>query len=195
MSAKKIAKLAILAALSVLFVYISFPLFPAVPWLRYDAADIPILIGTFLYGPLAGVLLTVVASVLQGLTVAAGEGWIGILMHVLATSTLVVVAGVLYRIFHTRKGAILALVCGCAAMTVVMIPLNYIFTPILYGATVEAVTALLPWIVLFNLTKSVINAAVTFVAYKTVAKLFRDPILESKKSAKIAAGIDQTAQK
>ena len=181
MTARKIAKLALLAALSVLFVYISFPIFPAVSWLRYDAADIPILIGGFLFGPLAGLLLTVIAAVIQGVTIAAGENWIGIVMHIFATSALVGTASTVYRFVRTRKGAIVGLIAGCLAMTAVMIPLNYIFTPILYGATTEAVTALLPWIVLFNFTKSVINSAVTFVVYKGVGKLFREELGERKK--------------
>ncbi|MFQ9412551.1 MAG: hypothetical protein ACLR1T_18100 [Evtepia gabavorous] len=38
-----------------LLVYvIHFPIFPAASFLEYDPADIPILIGTFAYGPLAG---------------------------------------------------------------------------------------------------------------------------------------------
>ena len=178
MTARKIAKLAILTALSVLFVYVSFPILPAVPYLRYDAADIPILIGTFLYGPWVGVFLTVIASVLQGLTVAAGEGWVGIVMHILATSTLVLSAGILYRVFHTKRGAIGALCVGTLAMTAIMIPLNYIFTPLLYGSPVEAITAVLPWIILFNLIKAAINSVVTFALYKVVGKLFRDPVWE-----------------
>lgn len=91
---RKLVTMAMLAALSIVLVYvIHFPIFPAASFLEYDPADIPILIGTFAYGPLAGVLLTVVVSVIQGMTVSSGSGLMGIAMHIFATSILVLVAG------------------------------------------------------------------------------------------------------
>ena len=79
---RKLVTMAMLAALSIVLVYvIHFPIFPAASFLEYDPADIPILIGTFAYGPLAGVLLTVVVSVIQGMTVSSGSGLMGIAMH------------------------------------------------------------------------------------------------------------------
>ena len=66
----KLAKMAMLVAISiVLVVIIHFPIFPAVAFLEYDPADIPILIGTFAFGPGAGIVLVIVTSVIQGLTV------------------------------------------------------------------------------------------------------------------------------
>ena len=94
----KLAKMGMLVAVSIVLVYfIHFPIFPAVAFLEYDPADIPILIGTFAFGPVAGVLLTVVTAVIQGLTVSAASGLYGILMHIIATSTMVLVAGIIYK--------------------------------------------------------------------------------------------------
>ena len=127
---RKLVTMAMLAALSIVLVYvIHFPIFPAASFLEYDPADIPILIGTFAYGPLAGVLLTVVVSVIQGMTVSSGSGLMGIAMHIFATSILVLVAGNIYRVKHTKKGAVLALICGVLAMTAGMVVFNYFITP------------------------------------------------------------------
>ena len=61
-----------LTALSlVLIMLINFPILPAVPFMKYDPADVPILIGTFLFGTSGGLILTVLVSVLQGLLSAA----------------------------------------------------------------------------------------------------------------------------
>ncbi len=85
----RLAKMGMLVAISVVLVYfIHFPIFPAVAFLEYDPADIPILIGTFAFGPVAGVLLTIVTSVVQGVTVSAASGAYGIIMHIIATSVL-----------------------------------------------------------------------------------------------------------
>ena len=99
---RKLAVMALLVAVSVVLIYaVHFPLIPAAAFLEYDPADIPILIGALAYGPLAGVCLTVVASLIQGVTVSAGSGLYGIVMHIIATSTLVLVAGSIYRFRRT----------------------------------------------------------------------------------------------
>lgn len=168
-----LAKLGILAAVSVVLVAIvHFPLIPAAAFLEYDPADIPILLGTFALGPAAGILLTLVASVIQGLTVSAASGWYGILMHVIATGTYVLVAGNIYKAHKTKKQAILALICGTLAMTAVMIPANLFITPIFMGAPRSAVAAMLPTAIIpFNLLKAGINSVITFLLYKRVSPL------------------------
>ena len=115
----RLAKMGMLVAISIVLVYfIHFPIFPAVAFLEYDPADIPILIGTFAFGPLAGILLTVVTSVVQGVTVSAASGVYGILMHIIATSVLVFVAGIIYKFNKTihnkiRVKYILSVIRNC----------------------------------------------------------------------------------
>ena len=162
----KVVKMGVMVAISVALVYlIHFPIFPVVSFLEYDPADIPILIGTFAFGPLAGLVLTVVTSVVQGLTVSAGSGLYGILMHVIATGVLVAVSGGIYSRNKTRKTAVIALVCGMAAMAVVMMGANMVITPIFMGVPASAVWDLMPFIVGFNVIKAGINGAVTFILY------------------------------
>ena len=166
----RLAKMGMLVAISVVLVYfIHFPIFPAVAFLEYDPADIPILIGTFAFGPVAGVLLTNVTSVVQGVTVSAASGAYGIIMHIIATSVLVIVAGVIYKFNKTRKGAVIALICGTAAMAVVMIGANLIITPLFMGVPRSMVWDLMPFIVGFNAIKAGINSIVTFFLYKRIS--------------------------
>ena len=169
---RKIAVMAMLVALSVIMVaFIHFPIFPAATYLEYDPADIPILIGAFAYGPLAGVILTVVASLIQGFTVSVGSGLYGILMHIIATSTLVLVASGIYRIKHTRVGAVVGLICGTLAMCAIMMVANHFITPLFTGLPVEVVDGmLLPIILPFNLLKAGINSVITFLVYKVVSR-------------------------
>ena len=167
--------LAMFAALSIVlvsFIHFPFPFLPGAQFLEYDPADVPILIGTFAFGPAAGLLLTLVVSVVQGITVSAGSGPWGILMHFVATGSMAVVAGLVYKKHHSFKGAIAALGFGALTMTVVMVPLNLLITPIYTGASVQFVAGmLLPAIIPFNLIKSVVNCVVTFIVYKHIMKL------------------------
>lgn len=170
----KLVKMGAMAAISVALVYlIHFPIFPAVAFLEYDPADIPILIGTFAFGPLAGLALTVVTSVIQGLTVSSGSGLYGILMHVIATGVLVIVSGSIYGRKKTKNMAVVSLLCGMAAMAVVMMGANIVITPLFMGVSAEAVCSLMPFIVGFNLIKAGINGGVTFILYKRIANFLR----------------------
>lgn len=185
---KKLTVMAMLVAVSVVLVYlIRFPIFPSAAFLEYDPADIPILIGAFAYGPLAGVILTVIASVIQGVTVSAHSGPYGIIMHIIATSVLVLVSSVIYRVRHTRKGAAVGLLCGTLAMGFVMMAANHFITPHFMGAPVAVVDAmLLPVILPFNLIKAGLNSGITFVVYKTVSRYIIHG-KEKEKSDKVEA--------
>ena len=166
----RLAKMGMLVAIAVVLVYfIHFPIIPAVPFLEYDPADISILIGTFAFGPLAGVILTVVTSFVQGLTVSASSGAYGIIMHIIATSVFALTAGLIYKKNKTKKGAVIALAAGTAAMATVMCPANLMITPLFMGVERSVVVSLLPYIILFNLIKAGINSIATFFLYKRIS--------------------------
>ena len=109
----KMVKMAVLSALSiVLLLFVRFPIIPSAPFLMYEPADVPILVGAFLFGPVEGLVMTFVVAFIQAFSVNASDGWVGFLMHMIATGTLVLIAGSIYRKFHNYKGAILALIAG-----------------------------------------------------------------------------------
>ena len=170
-SIRKLTIMAMLVAISVVLVWlVHFPLFPAAAFLEYDPADIPILIGAFTFGPIAGLLLTIVASAVQALTVSAQSGLYGFLMHVISTSLLCIPAGVIYRFKHTRLGAAIALTCGTLTMGLGMMIANHFITPIFMGVPTAMVDGMLLTVFLpFNLLKAGINSIVTFLIYKTVS--------------------------
>ena len=173
MTTRQMVGMAMLAAISIVFVsLIHFPLFPAAAFLEYDPADIPILIGTFAYGPIAGFILTVVVSLIQGSTVSAGSGIIGIIMHIVATGSCTLISGTIYQKMKTKKGAAISLSVGVIIMTFAMVLMNLILTPLFMGAPVEAVMAMLvPIIIPFNLLKYCINCFITFLLYKSISHL------------------------
>lgn len=179
---KQLTQMAVLAAMSILLVYlIRFPIFPAAPFLEYDPADIPIFIGTFMFGPVGGLTLTGIVCVLQGITVSSASGIIGILMHFFATGSFVLVAGIVYKRNRTRKGAIIGLSIGVVAMTITMIIWNIIFTPLFLGVPIEAVLPMiLPIILPFNIIKAGVNGAITFMVYKSISKVLGLEIHETK---------------
>lgn len=170
-STKQLTTLGVMSALSiVLMVLIRIP-FPTAPFLEYDPADVPILISTFLFGPWWGLLMTVVVSVLQGITVSVSSGIIGIIMHIAATGGFVITAGLIYKRGKSIKRAVIALALGTVIQTVLMAGMNLVFTPIFMKTPLETVLAMMiPTIIPFNLIKAGVNAAITFFVYKFVSR-------------------------
>lgn len=168
---RKLVVMAMLVALSVVLIAaVHVPLIPIVSFLEYDPADIPILIGAMAYGPVSGLVLTVVAAIIQGTFISTTGPW-GILMHIIATGAMTLVASTIYKYRHTRAGAAIGLVCGTLARGLVMVPANHFITPIWMGAPTEMVDSLmLAGILPFNLLVGAINSVVTFLVYKVVSR-------------------------
>ena len=175
MPVKKMVLIGMFSAISVILAYLfRLSLFPAAPFLEYDMADIPIVLITFMYGPSAGLITTVIVSVIQGLTVSAGSGWIGILMHIFATGCYVLVAGNIYKKRKNMGWEIAAMVAGTLAMTVSMVIWNILFTPIFMGAPREQVMAILvPAIIPFNLFKAGVNSLAAYFVFKILQQVIK----------------------
>jgi len=169
---RKITVMAMLAAVAVVSVYfIKFPLLPSAPFLEYDIADVPVLIGTMLFGPSAGLVILLITSAIQAITVSSSSHIIGFLMH--ASGVLVLASGLMYKKIGGKKGMAAGLAVGSVLMTLVMIPLNLIFTGIFMGTGVEAVVKMLiPAIIPFNLIKACLNSVLTFLLFIPVNKIY-----------------------
>ena len=166
MKTRNTATTGVLSALAVVLGFVSFPILLAVPYLRYDFGDIPILLGAFAMGPMAGLAITFVAAVVMG-TMQASSGWVGVLMHILSSGSLALVASIVYRRFHNRRGAVLGLASGTLALVCTMIAAWLVIVPRFWGIPLpEVITMLVPVVVPFNLVKGAISGTVTFVLYR-----------------------------
>ncbi|MDD3693656.1 MAG: ECF transporter S component [Oscillospiraceae bacterium] len=168
----RLVLMAMLAAISVVLVMLlRTPLLMAAPHLEYDMADVPVLLGTMMFGILPGLCILLIVSVIQAFLLG-GNGWIGLLMHFVASGVLVVVVG----LFHCRNikwwKTILGMVLGTIAMAVVMVPMNLIIAPIFFGSSMkDVVEMLVPIIIPFNLLKAGINCVITFVLLKALTPI------------------------
>lgn len=163
---------AMLSAIAVILA-ISFhvPIIPAATYLEYDMADIPILFITLSLGIPYGLIATTIVSVLQGIA-ASASGIIGIIMHIFATSILVIVSGLIYKKFNSIVGLIVALIVGIIAWVVGMVIFNIIFTPIFLGTPREAVIKMLvPITIPFNLIKAGANSVAGAILYISLSPI------------------------
>lgn len=169
-STAQIAKMGMMAAIACVLGLFRFPILPMVGFLTYDFADIPIIISAFAFGPVAGILITVVVSFIQAFLLG-GDQVYGFIMHILASGTFVLICSTIYQKKKSKKTAIVSMVIATIAMIVIMGIANYFITPYYYGgeAMKEMVVQLMPFILLFNLIKGVANSVITFFVYKRIS--------------------------
>ena len=172
MENKKITSIGLLVALSMIAGYfIHFPILPQAPFLLYDPGNVFLLIGSFKLGPKIGVLMCFITALLFALITGQG-GPYGALMNFLATGTLIFVSAQIYLLNYTKRGAILGMILGALAMTLIMIPANLIITPFYLGVEREIVVKMIiPAIIPFNLLKGIISGFLTFILYKRLYPL------------------------
>ena len=165
---KKMVAIAIFAALAYVVHFIHIP----VGFLNLDFKDVLMAIGGMYFGPIAGLVLSVLVPVLEFPT--SSTGIYGLIMNIISSATFVCVASVIYKFNKKLSGAIIGLSAAALATTAMMMLANLFITPYYMGVTRADVVGLLPTLLLpFNGTKSVLNAALTLCLYKPVTLALR----------------------
>ncbi len=158
---------------AVAYVIVAVCRIPIVSFLKYEPKDVVIVIGGFLYGPLASFAISAVVSLVEMLTVSE-TGFYGLLMNILSSCAFAGTAAFVYTRRHTLRGAICGLLAGTVLMTLFMLLWNYIITPMYMGMPREAIVKMLPTVFLpFNAFKGGLNAALTLLLYKPLMRALR----------------------
>jgi len=166
---RQLVIMALMCAISALLSFVEFPLLPGVPWLKYDASAMPAMVCGFAYGPVAGISVGIIGSLIHG--VIMGD-YVGALMNIIIIVCFVLPAALIYKKMHTWKGAIIALVVGCVCSTLGALGANLVITPWYFGMPVQAVIEMiLPVLLPFNLIKAALNSVLTIVIYKSISNL------------------------
>ena len=168
-------KVAMLSAVSVVLMLFEFPLpFLAPPFYEFDFSEVPVLLGTFALGPLAGVVIELIKVLLNLLINGTMTGGVGEAANFVVGVAYVLPAGLIYRNCKTKKAAALGMLVGSVVMVTLGAFINaYILIPA-YGKAlsmpmdtfVEMGRAIHPSI--DSLAKLVIFCVVPFNAVKVI---------------------------
>ena len=186
------AKVGMLSAIAVILMLFEIPLPFAPAFYEIDFSEVPVLVGCFAMGPIAGVLIELIKIIMNFIingTITAGVGEVA---NFLIGCAFVVPAGVIYKKHRSRKSAIIGMVTGTVIMTVVGCFLNaFILLPayakafqmpiealVEMGAAVNgSVNSLLTFVMFavapFNLLKGVLVSLIVLLIYKKISPVFR----------------------
>ena len=127
LTTRKIAMVGVFSAIAAVLMLFEFPVFWAPGVYKLDFSELPILIGAFAFGPVAGVLMEFIKIVLNLLMDGTGTAFIGELANFAVGCSFILPASVIYRFGKTKKSAIIACVVGTAVITLFGTAFNAIY--------------------------------------------------------------------
>lgn len=204
LSIKNVTLMAMFGALAAVLMIFEVPLpFLAPSFYGLDISEVPVLVGTFAMGPVAGVVIELVKILVKLVLKPSSTGFVGEFANFCVGCALVLPAGIIYNIKKTKKGAVIGMAAGAVIMTAVAIILNALvmlpfysnFMPletiIAAGAAINpAISNVWTFVLLavgpFNLVKAVIVSLITALVYKRVSVIIHSTSSERRavKSAK-----------
>lgn len=172
-------------ALSMVLMLFKLPLFFAPAFMKLDIAELPAVIGSFMFGPLAGFCIVVVKLVLKLFVSGTDSMYVGELSNLLLSSVYVLTASLLYGRRKTKRCALFSL-CVSVVLTSILAVLSntfFIFPAytVVYGMSMDSIismagavnglvhdtfTLMLFSVLPFNLVKYGVVSVITFFVYK-----------------------------
>lgn len=191
-NARTIAQIGMLGAVALVLMLFEIPLPFAPSFYKIDFSEVPVLIGSFAMGPVAGVLIELVKILLKLLTIGSTTAGVGDVANFLIGISFCLPAAFIYRKMHSKKGAIIGMAAGTIFMTLVGCFLNaYVLLPtyakafqmpidalVAMGTAVNGhITSLFTFVAFavapFNLLKGVLVSLVVALIYKKISPILK----------------------
>ncbi len=184
---RRIAQIGMLSAIAVVLMLFEIPMPFAPGFYKMDLSEVPVLIGCFALGPVAGATIELVKILLNFLIDGSVTAGVGELANFLIGCSLCVPAGIIYRRNKTKKSAIAGLIVGTITMTVIGCVINaYILLPayaaafqipvdalvemgsVINGNITNITTFVLFAVAPFNFLKGLVVSVIVLISYKKI---------------------------
>ncbi len=192
MNVRTMAQIGMLGAVAMVLMFFEIPLWFAPPFYKIDLSELPVLIGCFAMGPVAGVLIELVKILLYVVVHGTTTAGVGDIANFLIGCSFIVPAGLIYRRMTTKKGALIGMAVGTAVMTVLGCVLNaYVLLPFYaaaFGMPMDALVQMgtavnagiqdvFGFVMLavapFNILKGIFVSGLTLALYKNIRPILR----------------------
>lgn len=189
---RTIVQIGMLSAIAIVLMLFEVPLPFAPSFYEIDFSEVPVLVGCFVMGPLAGAVIEFVKILLNLLINGTATAGVGEIANFIIGCAFCVPAGIIYKRNRTRKGAIIGMVTGTLIMTVMGCFINaFILLPVYakaFGMPIEAlvemgtavnanITSLSTFVIFavapFNLLKGILVSLIVFLIYKKISPIFK----------------------
>ena len=171
-----IAYMALFTALAFVVTFLEFPIFPAANFLKLDFANVFFMIEGFIFGPIEAVFSIGVKELLC--LAKSTSGGVGELANFLMSTAYILIPAFLYRFKKGKWWVALYLLFACILQIGVSVVvnrfINFPFYGVMFGFDGAALfKSLWPFVIYFNLIKSVAVSLVVFLLYKPLSRLIK----------------------
>lgn len=191
---RKMAMIGMFSAIAMILHIFDFAVPFAPPFYKLDFSELPILIGTFAFGPAAGVMMEFLKILLKLCIKGTSTAFVGDLANFVIGCSFILPASVIYAFGKKKKSAIAGCVIGTVVLTLFGTAFNAIYLlpafSVLFGMPMESIlqagTAVNPLatgdsIVNFvavcvaplNLIKGIVASVITMVVYKPLSPIIK----------------------
>lgn len=190
-TARKLVMIAIFGALAYVLMLFKFPLPFMPPFMDFDLAGVPELLGTFLLGPVAGIFIVLIKLLIKLATVGTASMFTGEIQNFILSISFILPASLMYRRSTFKNSALKGMLTGTVVVTFVACLSNvYFIIPFytkLYGLSMEAIIAMTQavnpmvdsvWklviigIIPFNLIKYGVTTAIVYFSLDRLRSIF-----------------------
>ncbi|WP_288175175.1 ECF transporter S component [Sporofaciens musculi] len=189
---RRMAQMGMLAAISVVLMLFEIPLPFAPAFYEIDFSEVPVMVGCFTMGPVAGAVIELLKILLNLAINGTDTAGVGEFANFLIGCSLVVPAAVIYKKKRTKMGAIIGMGAGTLFMTFVGCFLNaFVLLPTYakaFGMPMDAligmgsavnghITSLATFAIFavapFNLLKGFLVSVIVLLIYKKISPILK----------------------
>ncbi len=146
LSTRKISMIGMFSAISAILMLFEFPLPFAPDFYKLDFSELPALIGTFAFGPVAGVMIEFCKILLKLLFKSTSTAFVGELANFTVGCSFILPASIIYLCRKNKKNAIVGCVTGTICLTLFGTAFNAVYLlpkfAELYGVPLEALVGM-----------------------------------------------------
>lgn len=193
LSTKKVAMIGMFSAIAAILMVLEFPLPFAPPFYKLDFSELPVLIGAFAFGPVAGVMIEFCKIVLKLLFKGTTTAFVGDLANFIIGCSFILPASIIYMLRKTKKTAFVGSAIGTICMTVFGTAFNAIYLlpkfAQIYGMPLDviismgtainsSITGVTSFVIFavapLNILKGASVSAITLVIYKKLSPILKE---------------------
>ena len=190
---RKLVEIWMLGGIATVLMLFEFPIpFIAPPFYELDFSEVPVLVGAFALGPMAGASIELVKILINLLINGTATAFVGEIGNYLLGCSFIIPAALIYKKRKTKKNALIAMVIGTIAMTVFGCFLNaYVLLPTYataFGMPIDAIVGMgsainanindvMTFVIIavapFNIIKGIIVSVITLLIYKHISPILK----------------------
>ena len=190
---KTLVEIGMLGAIATILMLFEFPIpFIAPPFYEMDLSEVPVLVGAFALGPMAGATIELIKILINLMINGTATAFVGEIGNYIIGCSFIIPAAVIYKKKKSKKNALIAMIVGTLTMAVFGCFLNaYVLLPTYaaaFGMPIDAIigmgsainpsiTNIMTFVVIavapFNIIKGIVVSLITMLIYKHISPILK----------------------